>query len=380
MMYNQSTGFFYLYNIMRKVFKQLHTWLSIPAGIIIIITCLTGAILVFQDEILELTNPSRYFVKEVKAEPLSLDKLIPLVNQNLKKNTISNVKVSSDPKRTYVMQIANSFRESVFVNQYTGEIVGIYKTQGSFFYTVMQMHRWLMDGSRTAGKYAVGIATLLLVFILISGIIIWFPRNKKNLKKYFTIKKKNGKKRFLFDLHRVLGIYASLIIIVCCLTGLMWSFEWYRNSVLKLFGAEVTNTNGANGHGNKHGAKKGGEDHINFTNWELVLNNLKDKNENFDYIRISDKTANVHSKNAPTSRASDSFVFDSNSGNIVKTHLYIDQEKRTKVWGWVYDLHVGKYWGMFSKILTFIAALIGASLPITGYYLFFAKRRKRRKR
>ena len=56
---------------MRKFFAKVHLWLSIPFGIIIAIVCLTGAILVFETEILELGYPSRYFVKEVKGEPLS---------------------------------------------------------------------------------------------------------------------------------------------------------------------------------------------------------------------------------------------------------------------------------------------------------------------
>ena len=55
---------------MRKLFAKIHLWLSIPFGIIIAIVCLTGAILVFETEILEICYPSRYFVKEVKGEPL----------------------------------------------------------------------------------------------------------------------------------------------------------------------------------------------------------------------------------------------------------------------------------------------------------------------
>ena len=61
---------------MRKFFAKVHLWLSIPFGIIIAIVCLTGAILVFETEILELGYPSRYFVKEVKGEPLSPATLI----------------------------------------------------------------------------------------------------------------------------------------------------------------------------------------------------------------------------------------------------------------------------------------------------------------
>ena len=45
---------------MKKFFAKIHLWLSIPFGIIIAIVCLTGAILVFETEILEFCYPSRY--------------------------------------------------------------------------------------------------------------------------------------------------------------------------------------------------------------------------------------------------------------------------------------------------------------------------------
>lgn len=45
--------------------------------------------------------------------------------------------------------------------------------------------------------------------------------------------------------------------------------------------------------------------------------------------------------------------------------------------GWINSLHMGNYWGIWSKIFTFIAALIGASLPVTGYYLFYIKEKNK---
>lgn len=87
---------------MKKFFAKIHLWLSIPFGIIIAIVCLTGAILVFETEILELCYPSRYFVKEVKGEMLSPAVLMGAAGQQLPDSIkINGIRVSSDPKRTY---------------------------------------------------------------------------------------------------------------------------------------------------------------------------------------------------------------------------------------------------------------------------------------
>lgn len=87
---------------MRKLFAKIHLWLSIPFGIIIAIVCLTGAILVFETEILEVCYPSRYFVKEVKGEPLTPAALLSSARRQLPDSIqINGIRVSQDPKRTW---------------------------------------------------------------------------------------------------------------------------------------------------------------------------------------------------------------------------------------------------------------------------------------
>ncbi|WP_165044220.1 PepSY domain-containing protein [Dysgonomonas sp. ZJ709] len=364
---------------MRKFFRRFHKWLALPVGLIISITCLTGAILVFQDEILEACNPHHYFIEEVKGSPIPLNELVPIVDAQLKDNTVSDVKVSSDPNRTYTMTLAEGFRVVAFVNPYTGEVVGKYEPRESFFWTIMSLHRWLMDGSRTWGKYTVGISTILLAFILVSGAVLWMPKSKnKGKKKWkgrFTIKTRSGRKRLFYDLHNVLGMYACLILLVCALTGLMWSFEWYRLAVFTAFGVEEPSERPRT-----HGGEKKEKPAVNPTHWQSVFEEVKVANPDYEYIRVQDGTSLVHLKSSAVSRANDKYDFDKKTGQIKKVTLYKDQAKTTRIWGWAYSLHVGNYWGVWSKILTCLASLIGASLPLTGYYLFYVKRKKRKKK
>jgi len=358
---------------MRKLFRKLHKWLSIPIGVIISITCLTGAILVFQDEILELCYPSRYFVEEIKQEAIPLDKLVPMVNEQLgDSNQVSAVRISPDPQRTYTMTLQEGFRVSAFVNQYTGGITGYHKTRESNFWIVMSLHRWLLDSTRTVGKYIVGTCTLLFVVILITGFILWLPREMK--KSRFKIQYRKGIKRLMFDLHNVLGAYACLILLICALSGLMWSFQWYRDGVFTLLGTEAEQRGG--GHGRAGGNKE--KKQIYTAEWQTVASALTNDNPENEYIRIEDGKAYVHQKYMANSRATDQYIFDKRTGKIKDVILYESQSKSSKIWGWAYSLHVGNYWGIWSKIFTFIAAIIGVSLPVTGYYITIKKRRKRR--
>lgn len=354
----------------RQFIKKIHIWLSLPAGLIISIVCITGAILTFEAEILEAYYPERYFVKEVKGEKIPLNQLVLVINKQLDDNSVASMKVTDDPERTYTATLAEGFRVTAFVDPYTGELKGIRKFGEGFFYDMMTLHRWLMDGTRTWGKYIVGISTLLFVFIIISGIVWWVPSDKKRLKNRFRIKIKNGLKRFLFDLHTALGIYASIFLLICCLTGLMWSFGWYRSAVNSLFGVE-NSAQQRGGHG--RGGKKEKPKAINVENWQIAYDNLNKIYPDNKFITIADGSATVLAKNAPHSRATDRYKFDALTGEIGDATIFSQQKSSSKVMAWAYALHVGAYGGILMRILTCLACIIGTSLPLTGYYIYYKK-------
>ncbi|BES63214.1 PepSY-associated TM helix domain-containing protein [Dysgonomonas capnocytophagoides] len=362
----------------RKFFKKVHLWLSIPVGLIITIICITGAILTFETEILELKYPDRYFVKESNKEKIPLPELIPIISDQLKEkdNAIASIKITSDPQRTYTVGLQKGMRSSAFVDPYTGKITGTYNFKDSSFSTVMSLHRWLLDGTRTWGKYTVGITTILFVFILISGIVWWAPTDRKKWKSRFTIKTTSGAKRFFYDLHLVLGIYACIFLLLCSLTGLMWSFEWYRNGVGTIFGAEKAEQRGG-GHG-RGGNSDDKKTDINPMTWATAFANIEKSDANYQYITINDGAATVLPKSASHSRATDRYKWNKKNGEVTEISKFGDKTTSSSIMSWAYALHVGAYGGIFTRILTCIACIIGASLPLTGYYIFYRKHLKKK--
>lgn len=355
---------------MRRFFKKVHLWLSIPAGLIISAVCITGAILSFETEILEKIYPERYFVEEKIEIKIPINELIPIVNQQLENNSVASMKISADPGRTYVASLSHGFRVSAFVNPYTGKVTGVYNYKESFFFQMMSLHRWLMDGTRTWGKYTVGIATLLFVFILISGVVWWIPKDRKKLKSRFRIKLNKGWRRFFHDLHVALGIYACLLLLICSLTGLMWSFNWYRTGVARIFGLEVTPSSPK-----KEIAEK---KEIDSSKWQQVYDEINQQVPDNIYISISDGGITLLTKDAPHLRATDRYLFNDKTGKITKKELFFDRNDTSKAMAWAYAFHVGAIGGMFVRILTCLACIVGGTLPLTGYYLFYVKRKKRK--
>lgn len=375
---------------MKKLFAKIHLWLSLPFGIIIAIVCLTGAILVFETEIQELRHPSHYFVKEVKGEPLLPDSLLKSASRQLPDSIkISGIRIFSDPERTYQLVLPGK-KAAAFINPYTAEITGIDDGQG-FFMQAMRLHRWLLDsykrdGSFSLGKAIVGYSTLALAFILISGLVIWYPRNRKVLKNNLKIKSRAGWHRFFYDLHVSGGFYATLLLLVLTLTGLTWSFGWYRNAFYTVFGVETTQTHEKESGKKKPKEKGSGErrerqqKRTDYTQWAEVLSTLQNRYPSFNTITIQDGSATVATANYGNTRGSDRYTFNSTNGEITDSQLYKDLPKSDKIRGWIYAVHAGTWGGITTKILSCLVSFLGAVFAITGYYFWIKKKLRKSRR
>lgn len=387
---------------MKKAFRKIHLWLSVPFGLIITVICLSGAALVFEDEVTELCRRDLYYVEKVSGAPLPVEYLIEKVAGTLPDSVaVTGVSISSDAERAYQVNLSKPRRASVYVDQYTGEVKGRHE-RAPFFLTMFKLHRWLLDGMKPDGgifwgKMIVGVSTLMFVFVLISGIVIWWPRTKKALKNSLKITVGKGRRRFWYDLHVAGGMYALVLLLAMALTGLTWSFSWYRTGFYKVFGVEMKQRAGhgalqtvhgtpqtAHGtpqtaHGGKSGRNsseegRGNREHTSsYTCWQQVYEELKARNAGYKQITVSNGSASVSFERFGNQRAADRYAFNPQDGEITEVTLYKDTDASGKMRGWIYSVHVGSWGGMFTRILTFIAALLGGTLPLTGYYLWLRR-------
>ncbi len=366
---------------MKKIFRKIHLWLSIPFGILITLICFSGAMLVFEKEITQMANHSLFYVDKIERERLPLDKLAEIVSSTLPDSIhVTGINVFPEAERTYQVNLSKPRKASIYIDPYTGKIKGKYERL-PFFSTMFKMHRWMMgsakadDGSIGLGKLVVGISTIMFVFILITGAIIWWPRNIKILKNHISIKVSKGWRRFLYDFHVAGGIYALLLLLAMSLTGLTWSFQWYRNGVYTLFGVETTHSSTHNNQQEKTNKERKikREKENKFAFWQKVFDEVAEKNPQFKQITVTKGSVTVSFNQFGNQRASDKYSFDTKSGEITEVSLYKEQPDTGKIRGWIYSVHVGSWGGLFTRILTFLAALLGATLPLTGYYLWIKK-------
>lgn len=374
-------------------------WLSVPFGIVITLICFSGAMLAFEKELTRLGSNDIYKVDTAEGEPLPVDVVAARVARTLPEEVrVTGVTVSDDPTEAYSVSLSKPRRAAVYVDQYTGEIKGRQERK-AFFATMFKLHRWLLDsgqpeGRPAWGKIIVGVSTLMFVVALVSGVVIWWPKNRQMLRKRLTIMVRKGSFPFWKSLHVAGGMYVVILLLAMSLTGLTWSFPWYRTAFYAVFGVKATQNGGGhatgggksvshNGRGEgrkgQHGrGEKRREAVAQPEVWQRVYDRLHADNPHASSITVGDGTASVSFSKLGNSRAADRYTFNRATGRITSVTKSADAAPSDKLRGWIYSVHTGSFGGMLTRILWFLAALLGAVLPLTGYYLWL--RRLSRKR
>ncbi|MCC9042016.1 PepSY domain-containing protein [Myroides sp. M-43] len=371
----------------RQLMNDLHLWLGIGSSIILFVVCLTGTIYTFKSEIQSMIAPDMYKLTVVKEEFLPIDELREYVETTYQ-GKVQRVSISNSQDKPYQFSVGfkdkEKKNETVYLNPYTKEVVGSGKGPGDeFFMTVFKLHRWLLLESEI-GRPIVGGATIIFVFLSISGLILWFPKKMKgwkSIKPGFKIKYKANWKRINHDLHNTLGFYTLLIVVIMALTGLCWSFEWYKDGLSKVLGTKVF------GGRNEVKPESAFADNKTITLSEAI--NIANKELPFTSRTISvsipkDSIGSYEINKNDLARfnesATDRVFIDQYSGAVLKKEVFADKSVGEKISASIKPLHLGDIYGKFSKTIYFIVCLIATTLPVTGIFIWLNKMKKDKKK
>lgn len=168
------------------------------------------------------------------------------------------------------------------------------------------------------------------------------------------------------------------------LTGLTWSFGWYRDAFYTAFGISTTSKQThapTSAVPQKTAGERGSKKHpkTDYTQWAEVLANLQSRYPEYKSISIQDGSATVSTAAYGNTRGSDRYSFDPATGKITEIQLYKDLPKSAKIRGWIYSVHAGTWGGLTTRILSCLVSLLGAVFAITGYYFWIKKKLRKSK-
>ena len=385
---------------MKVFFRRIHLYLSFAAGLVILICCLTGAILVFEKDLMMAFNKERYYVEAAGAK-LSADTLVSKVKQNYPGAKVNGIKLYEAADRSAEVSVSFPPKKdakakseapkpkegakpvapqrqpgfTIFINPYTGQVVDKYSYSETGFYTVFALHRWLLGGNDSIGKLIVGISTFIFLFILITGIVLWWPKTKKILKQRLNVRWSAGWKRINHDMHLVFGFYSAIFLFIFAFTGLAWSFEWFNNGIYKVTGSPIKpppppkSTYVAD-------ARK-----ISFDKALAAAQTIYPSAEFYSISLPKDSTEPMNvsllGHDAAHESATDAVYIDQYSGAVLGKLAFGDRSLGAQVRSTFKPVHTGSIWGTPSKIIAFLVCLLGVTFPITGTIMWYNRTRKR---
>lgn len=376
----------------KKIILKIHLWLGLASGIIVIILGITGCLYSFEEELRPIVH-DYYHVDQVQNKRLPVSQLIEIAkeaNKEKPKQILSGCEIFNDKHRTAIVSFSEELDKDaiwywnryetteVYLDPYTGSIKKLEDYNFEFFVFVRRLHQTLCLRSEI-GDPIVGTATILFIILLITGLILWWPKNKQASKQRFWFRWKYTTKwkRKNYDLHNILGFYTMLFGLIIALTGLVWAFDCYDKGIQWALNGGKTIEKEIIQSDTTHYTVVKPVDKVYTT-----IKKLHPKAQRY-YISVpkaNDSLAALFTfAGYKSSFDNVSIQFDQYTAKSLKTTTYKDKSTGQKFRGMNYGIHVGSILGLPGKIFAFIISLVCAGLPITGFYIWWGRNNKKKK-
>lgn len=370
----------------KKVLFQLHWLFGISAGLVLALMGVTGALYAFEGEIMAALNPEVLKVEVRESGILAPAELVSSI-EAAAGQTVSGLWVDSradSAARVFFTPKPGERRGPMrFFDPYSGELLA--EPSGKAFFDLMlQLHRFLAMGE--TGQQITAASTLALVFFCLSGLYLRWPRQALNWRAWLTLDWAKKGRAFNWDLHAVAGTWCLAFYLCASLTGLYWSYGWYRDGLTQLLGDAPAGQQGGKP-GERRGrpgeAPQGPPPSVDYQAlWsslqaaagpQLVAWNLR-------LPPVAGQPAAVFYllKDAEHPRALNQLTLDPLSGQVQRHERYADKSFGAQLLASIYALHVGDYFGLPGRILMALASLGMPLFAITGWLLYLDRRGKKR--
>jgi uncharacterized iron-regulated membrane protein len=373
--------------MMKKIFHKLHLWLGLASGLLVFIIAVTGALYAFKDEI--QNSGSYHDVQKQEKAFLLPSQLQSIAEETLPGKTLHSIKYNGNKHAAEASFYGYNptYYYIVYLDPYTGQVQKVKDMDKDFFRFIMQGHYYLWLPPQV-GHPLVACATLVFFLVLLSGLIIWIPKNRNALKNRVWFRWKKGTKwpRINLDLHVVGGLYVSIFALIFSITGLVWGFQWFAQSYYKLAGGKKSLVY------SDVSPYKHSTDSIRNTGnavdrvWLLMLHEYPQAASIEVHPPHTDSTTIAANANQRDGKywKTDYRYFDQHSlKEVPVSHIYgryADAHVADKLFRMNYEIHTGAILGLPGKIFACLMSLCIASFPITGFILWWEKRVKKQKK
>ena len=379
--------------MVKKIIAWLHLWLGLVSGLVVLISLTAASLFVWQEEWTNIWHRDKVFVPAIGKNELSVDSLLVNAQKAEPGREVSYVARPQDPRKAVVFDVVKSnphpvwyyyhsaylLNEQVYVDRYTGKVLGIIDNRSELIWKLYALHTSLLM-QYEVGHYIVGVATLIIFVMALTGIVLWWPKNKAALKQrfWFRWKKTTRWRRKNYDLHNIGGIYTWVFILLFAATGLVWTFDWWEKGVYILLEENPEKM---------FSEPKVKQEAFDSYVYESILRDASSRVPQWESVGMTLPEVKTDSSQSlfcvvryNTGSGWDEwneYLYNSRNGRLYYS-MTQSQKKLGEKWRTSnYAMHTGSIYGWPSKVLASLISLFCAFLPVSGFLIWWGRKRKK---
>jgi uncharacterized iron-regulated membrane protein len=353
----------------RRLIYQVHLWVGLVVSVVFVVAALTGLVLAFRSD-LDLALNRRLLRVEPRAQRITVDAAVAAVESGRQGETVKFVRFPAEPDATFELQVGN--REQVYVDPYTGVVLGSRDRDGGFLGAVDGLHRFLLGG--TVGKFVVDACTLGGLFVLLTGIYLWVPKSARMLiagsKLNFRLR---GRASWL-NWHMVTGLYAALLLVVSTGSALPIAYGWVKTSLFTLTGSKPAE-------GIPRSGPAAGRARVSLeAAWQAAHVHVPEFREALLRVPVAERDPmNFYfiAPDAPDAEARSTVYLDAYSGKLLRYTPHAQQSAGLKLFYLLKSIHLATWGGRVMQLLLALAMLTVPLLAVTGVWLYLLRFKKK---
>ncbi|MEH2413561.1 PepSY-associated TM helix domain-containing protein [Nostoc sp.] len=359
---------------LRSLVFILHRYIGLIVGVLLIIVSLTGSLLVFTPEIDEFLFTRQFGHIIPSGQQVSIESVLDTVKgaySKVPELKVQTIYTPKKPEAPYQLNLEPPEGETteVYVNPYTGAIMGSRVSDRTFTTFTLELHEQLLADE--IGTQIMGVAALLLFILSITGIILW--PGWRRLISGFKIKWKNAHpKRVNFDIHKVAGIIAAVFLALTGFTGFYLNF---RGFVTPIIYAITLTPNPPSPVSQPIAGSKA----LSLTQLLQTADAaLPDAVTTAVYLPQSPETTLYVRKKYPQEEATlgrSGVYLDQYTGEVVQLEDALNKSLGDKVLDSFIPLHFGTFGGLPTRILYVFVGLAPLILFVTGFVMWWYRYR-----
>ncbi|NRA64207.1 MAG: PepSY domain-containing protein [Pseudobacteriovorax sp.] len=353
---------------------RVHSKLALIAFLPLIVICVTGSILVFKIEIDQFLMPEKYSIQETPGSRITLDEMSARAQSKFPDFLLASWEVFDDgerPDSMYLIKKKTAEWYRLQVNPYSGEFLGTPTLLSS------DLTDWLLELHYQLLLHGAGIVITLIVGILlcilgVTGIIL----HRRFWKNLFTLRLNKRLAVAFSDLHKMVGIFASPVLLVVGMTGVYFNIEMIVHDIFE--------------HSHDHEAHVFDQPmHSQDLSLDTIVNSGSEHIDGFEttYFVLPyepDMSITLYGKVPDvglfTSNYASGINFNPETGAFKDKWDIREMSFLSLLTDSFRRLHFGNFGGLISKILWSLVGITPLVLSISGIYLWFTRRQARQKR